>query len=72
MTERRNPIICIQEIFEYLEKSGPQSMNNICTELGFSWEQLDSYLALIKLIQTKVQLKDEKLGSRTRIIYLNK
>jgi len=70
MKQRRNPKICIQEIFNLLEKEGPQSMHTICTKLGFNWEQLESYLAMIKLIQDKSQLIDEKLGSRTRIIYL--
>jgi glycyl-tRNA synthetase alpha subunit len=62
--------MCIKEIFTFLKENGPQSMQNICNELGFGWEQLDTYLQLIQYIQEEATLVDNKLGAKTRILYL--
>ena len=70
--QRRTPQKCIEEIFSLLEEKGPQSMQRICKELGFGWEQLDNYIQLIKYIQDQPILIDKKMGERTRILYLEK
>ncbi|MBD3191033.1 MAG: hypothetical protein GF308_10335 [Candidatus Heimdallarchaeota archaeon] len=72
MRQRRTPQMCIEEFFTLLKEKGPQSIQNICKELGFGWEQLDSYIQLIKYIQDNPLLVDKKIGDRTRIIYLEK
>ncbi len=70
MRQRRAPQTCIEEIFTLLKEKGLQSMHGICSKLGFSWDQLDSYLQLIHYIQAEATLIDNKLGEKTRIIYL--
>ena len=68
--QRRTPQKSIKEIFTLLQEEGPQSIQTICNELGFGWEQLDAYIQLIKDIQSQPILIDKKLGDRTRILYL--
>ncbi len=71
LQQRRTPLMSIQEIFELIEKKGPQSMKAVYSKLGFSWEQLDSYLKIIHFIQKQPKLNDKKLGARTRILFLD-
>lgn len=68
--QRRSPQKGIEEIFTLLKEKGPQSMQTICNELGFGWEQLDTYIQLIKDTQKQPILIDKKMGERTRILYL--
>ncbi len=68
--EKRTPLESIQEIFSLVKKE-PQNMQGVCNKLKFSWEQLERYLQLINYIQDQPKLVDKKLGTKSRILFID-
>jgi len=70
--QRRTIHESIEQIFNLLQKDSPQTLSNMCADLNLVWKQANTYINLITYIQNQPKLKDQKLGSRTRVLSIER